>query len=45
VLLKKGARVTIKDDNSSTPLHHATSGGHLDIVKLLVDKQADIDAM
>jgi len=45
VLLKKGARVTTKDDDSSTPLHHATSNGHLDIVKLLVDKQADLDAV
>jgi len=37
--------VTIKDDDSCTPLHLATSGGHLEIVKLLIDKQADIDAM
>ena len=44
-LLKKGARTGIKDDNGKTPLHFATSNGHLKTVKVLINNQADIDAM
>ncbi|WP_265029750.1 ankyrin repeat domain-containing protein [Wolbachia endosymbiont (group A) of Philonthus cognatus] len=31
------------NDNSNTPLHVAVSKGHEDIVKLLIDKRADIE--
>ena len=45
VLLKKGARTGIKDDDGKTPLHHATSHGHFETVKLLINNQADIDSV
>ena len=45
MLLKKGARTGIKDDDGRTPLHCATSNGHLETVKLLVNNQADVDSM
>ena len=44
VLLKKGARTGIKDDDGKTPLHCATSHGHFETVKLLINNHADIDA-
>ena len=45
-LLKKGARTEIKDiDKNITPLHYATLYGHLETVKVLINNQADIDAM
>jgi len=44
-LLKKGAKLWIKDDEGKTPLHHATSHGQLETVKLLINNQADIDSM
>ena len=43
-LLKKGARTGIKDDDGKTPLHCATSYGHFETVKLLINNQADIDS-
>ena len=43
-LLKKGARTGIKDDDGKTPLHCATSNGHFETVKLLINNQADIDS-
>ena len=30
------------DDEGNTPLHDAAYGGHLEIVKLLIEKVADI---
>ena len=44
-LLEKGARTGIKDDNGNAPLHYATLYGHLESVKLLINNQADIDAV
>ena len=44
-LLKKGARTEIKDDDRKTPLHCATSNGHFDTVKLLLNNQAYIDSV
>ena len=43
-LLKKEARTGIKDDDGKTPLHCATSNGHFETVKLLINNQADIDS-
>lgn len=44
-LLQKCARTEIKDDDGKTPLHFAASNGHLEIVELLIDYQADIDVV
>jgi len=44
-LLKNGAKMTLKDDNGSAPLHVAAIQGHLELVKLLVDDYADIDVV
>ena len=42
-LLKNGAKMTLKGDDGLVPLHVAAIGGHLELVKLLVDNYADID--
>ena len=44
-LLKKGANTGIKDNDGKTPLHCATSNGHFETVKLLINNQADIDSV
>ena len=44
-LLKKSARTGIKDTYGKAPLHCATSNGHLEIVKLLINSQADLDVV
>ena len=45
MLVENGADVTAKDKYGQTPLHLAANGGHVDIVKLFLDKGTDINAM
>ena len=33
------------DFDGKTPLHHAAHGGHIDIIKLLLENQAEIDPL
>ena len=42
-LIKKGAKVDIKDFSNITPLHLATKYGNLESVKILVENGADIN--
>ena len=41
---KKKAVVNAKDENGWTPLHEGARGGHLEVVKLLVENGADLSA-
>jgi len=41
---KKKEVVNARDKNGWTPLHEGARGGHLDVVKLLIDNGADMDA-
>ena len=41
-LVNAGADVNVTEDDGETPLMLACSGGHLDVVKLLVGRQAAI---
>jgi prolyl 4-hydroxylase len=41
---KKKHLVNAKDENGWTPLHEGARGGHLEVVKLLIDHGADKDA-
>ncbi|KAG2180895.1 hypothetical protein INT43_008475 [Umbelopsis isabellina] len=34
-----------RDDQGLTALHYASDGGHLDVIKLLVEKGADVNAL
>jgi ankyrin repeat protein len=43
-LLKKGANVNAADDWKKTALHHAASVDDFDLVRMLVEKGADVDA-
>ena len=43
-LTNLGAQIEAKDENGWTPLHFAVKKGSLEIVKLLVEKGANIDA-
>jgi ankyrin repeat protein len=43
-LLDGGADVNARGEDGYTPLHGATCWGHLDVVKFLVDRSADISA-
>lgn len=40
-LLAKGANINARQTNNDTPLHLAAREGHLDAVKLLIEKNAD----
>lgn len=42
--IESGIPVNAKDSEGRTPLHWAIDRGHLDIAKLLVDKNADVNA-
>ena len=41
---KKGARVIVKDNNGRTPLHVAAASNHVEMIKWLLDHDADIEA-
>ena len=43
-LIEEVTNINIKDNKGETPLHIAVDKGHLEIVKLLVEKGADINA-
>ncbi len=43
-LLEKGAEVEAKDVDGNTPLHYSVWYGSTEIVKLLIDKGANIEA-
>lgn len=45
LISEKPDLVNSADDKGSTPLHLASSQGHLEVVKFLVDKGADIEAV
>jgi ankyrin repeat protein len=40
VLLARGAAVGARDEDGDTALHHASSGGHTDVISALLDKGA-----
>ncbi|XP_061185019.1 uncharacterized protein LOC133193035 [Saccostrea echinata] len=42
-LIKRGADVNLCDDNGASPLFLASKSGHLDIVKILLQNDADIN--
>ena len=41
-LLDYGAGVNAKDPDGNTPLHYACDSGHPDVVRLLINRQADV---
>eukprot|EP01126_Amoeba_proteus_P017972 TRINITY_DN1890_c0_g1_i21.p1 TRINITY_DN1890_c0_g1~~TRINITY_DN1890_c0_g1_i21.p1 ORF type:complete len:626 (-),score=107.51 TRINITY_DN1890_c0_g1_i21:486-2363(-) len=41
-LVNSGVGIDVKDYDDRTPLHHATIGGHVEVVKFLLDKGADL---
>ncbi|KAL1619773.1 hypothetical protein SLS54_006369 [Diplodia seriata] len=43
MLLHDGGKVNLRDSEDSTPLHYAAWHGKLDVVKLLIEKKADVD--
>ncbi|XP_067892527.1 CARD- and ANK-domain containing inflammasome adapter protein [Heterodontus francisci] len=43
IILQYGARVDSKDEKNRTPLFHATSHGHLNTVKVLLETGAKVD--
>lgn len=43
-LVQAGANVNVKGLDNDTPLHDAASNGHLKLIKLLVERGADIHA-
>jgi uncharacterized protein len=42
--LAEGADVTVADDEGFTPLHFAASGDNVDVVRLLLDAGAEVNA-
>src|SRR5689334_12903869 len=44
VLLEHGADINPVDKTNTTPLHLASERGHVDVVKILLDRHARIDA-
>lgn len=45
LLAKKGIRINAKDKDGATPLHWAAESGNVDIVKILLEKGARVDAV
>lgn len=43
-LIKNGTDVNIEDENGRTPLHYAAQKGKVEVGKLLIKKNANIDA-
>ena len=43
--LKRRRQRSAKDDLEATALHWAADGGHMDIVKVLLQKGADVNAV
>ena len=44
MVLRRKADVNVKGDMQWTPLHFASSHGHLEVVKLLVERKANVNA-
>jgi len=44
VLIEHGADVNAQDDNKSTPLHLASSGGHVELAQVLIEHGANVNA-
>ena len=44
-LLKRGANPNLKDINGCVPLHYAAESGSLDVIKLLLNHHANVDAV
>lgn len=44
-IIKCGAEVNSRYDDSRTPLHYAITWGELDMIKLLIEKGADVNAI
>jgi ankyrin repeat protein len=44
VLLRAGAQVDARDHYGATALHYAAAGGHLAVMRVLLERGADIDA-
>ena len=42
--MKKGTDINTRNKYRQTPLHLAATGGHIEIVRLLLEKGADINA-
>ena len=45
LLISAGAKVDARSRNGRTPLHHASSCQRIDVIELLLDHDADINAM
>ncbi|RDW56499.1 hypothetical protein BP5796_13140 [Coleophoma crateriformis] len=43
LLIEEGAEVAFQDDASWTPLHSASSNGHVDVVKVLLENGSDVN--
>jgi ankyrin repeat protein len=44
LLLENGANVHAQDEDGCTPLHGAAGSGHIEVVRLLVEKGANVNA-
>ena len=44
ILLERGANVAAKDDKGRTPLHRAAQNGRVELVRLLLEHNADLNA-
>lgn len=42
--MERGANITLRSDDGTTPLHLAASSGHVAAIRFLLDKGADIHA-
>ena len=44
-LLMRGAMINVRDKSGWTPLHRAAARGHTEVVRFLLEQDADIDAV